>query len=51
MKVDVSDLRIQPAYGPAQAARYLRVLAPTPRTWLVGRDYPNGTPPRNKGRS
>ena len=42
MKVDASDLRNQPAYGPAEAARYLRVPAATLRTWLVGRDYPKG---------
>lgn len=34
------DLRDQPAYGPAEAARYLRLPAATLRTWLVGRDYP-----------
>ena len=42
MKVDASDLRNQPAYGPAEAARYLRLPAATLRTWLVGRDYPKG---------
>ena len=36
----VSDLRNQPAYDPAEAARYLRLPAATLRTWLVGRDYP-----------
>jgi uncharacterized protein (DUF433 family) len=41
-KVDASDLRNQPAYGPAEAARYLRLPAATLRTWLVGRDYPSG---------
>lgn len=40
MKADVSDIRYQPAYGPAEAARYLRLPAATLRTWLVGRDYP-----------
>ena len=42
MKVDVQDIRYQPAYGPAEAARYLRLPAATLRTWLVGRDYPKG---------
>lgn len=42
MKVDVNDIRHQPAYGPAEAARYLRLPAATLRTWLVGRDYPKG---------
>jgi len=34
------DIRNQPAYGPAEAARYLRLPAATLRTWTVGRDYP-----------
>ena len=34
------ELRDQPAYGPAEAARYLRLPSATLRTWLVGRDYP-----------
>lgn len=42
MKVDASDLRNRPAYGPAEAARYLRLPAATLRSWLVGRDYPRG---------
>ena len=42
MKVDASDLRNQPADGPAETARYLRLPAATLRTWLVGRDYPRG---------
>ena len=42
MKADVHDIRHQPAYGPAEAARYLRLPAATLRTWLVGRDYPKG---------
>lgn len=42
MKIDASDIRNQPAYGPAEAARYLRLPAATLRTWLVGRDYPKG---------
>ena len=40
MKPNASDLRDQPAYGPGEAARYLRVPPATLRTWLVGRDYP-----------
>ena len=42
MKADASNLRNQPAYGPAEAARYLRLPAATLRTWLIGRDYPKG---------
>ena len=42
MKAGASDIRNQPAYGPAEAARYLRLPAATLRTWLVGRDYPKG---------
>lgn len=42
MKVDTSDIRNQPAYGPAEAARYLRLPAATLRTWVIGRDYPKG---------
>ena len=42
MKADTHDIRHQPAYGPAEAARYLRLPAATLRTWLVGRDYPKG---------
>ncbi len=40
MKAATSDLRNQPAYGPAEAARYLRLAPATLRTWLVGREYP-----------
>ena len=40
MKEKGSDIRDQPAYGPAEAARYLRLPAATLRTWFVGRDYP-----------
>lgn len=43
MKADTSDIRNQPAYGPAEAARYLRLPAATLRTWLVGRAYRRGT--------
>jgi hypothetical protein len=42
MKADASDTRNQPAYGPAEAARYLRLAAATLRTWLIGRAYPKG---------
>jgi uncharacterized protein (DUF433 family) len=42
MKAEASDIRDQPAYGPAEAARYLRLPAATLRTWLVGRAYPKG---------
>ena len=42
MKADTSDIRNQPAYGAAEAARYLRLPAATLRTWLVGREYPRG---------
>ena len=42
MKADTSDIRNQPAYGAAEAARYLRLPAATLRTWLVGREYPKG---------
>lgn len=40
MKAAHIDLRNQPAYGPAEAARYLRLPSATLRTWLVGRAYP-----------
>ncbi len=40
MKAATSDLRNQPAYGPAEAARYLRLAPATLRTWLLGREYP-----------
>lgn len=40
MKPDARDIRNRPAYGPAEAARYLRLPAATLRSWLVGRDYP-----------
>lgn len=42
MKANASGIRHQPAYGPAEAARYLRLPAATLRTWLVGRRYPKG---------
>jgi uncharacterized protein (DUF433 family) len=42
LSTNASDIRNQPAYGPAEAARYLRLPAATLRTWLVGRKYPKG---------
>jgi uncharacterized protein (DUF433 family) len=42
MKPPARDLRNQPAYGPAEAARYLKLPAATRRSWTVGRDYPKG---------
>ncbi len=37
------DLRHQPAYTLAEAARYLKVAPATLRSWVVGRPYPKGT--------
>lgn len=37
-----NDLRNQPAYGVAEASRYLKLPAATLRTWLIGREYPKG---------
>lgn len=37
-----TNLRDQPAYGLAEAARYLKLPAATLRSWVVGRDYPKG---------
>lgn len=34
------DLRDQAAYGLAEAARYLKLPAPTLRSWVAGRAYP-----------
>lgn len=42
MSTQATDIRHQPAYGPAEAARYLRLPAATLRSWLVGREYPKG---------
>lgn len=42
MKTAAHDVRNRPAYGPAEAARYLKLPAATLRTWLLGRDYPKG---------
>ena len=35
-----TDLRDQPAYGLAEAARYLKLPTPTLRSWVAGRAYP-----------
>jgi hypothetical protein len=40
MNARAQDIRHQPAYGPAEAARCLPLPAATLRTWLVGRRYP-----------
>lgn len=37
---DKSDIRHQPAYTLAEAARYLKLPQATLRAWAVGRDYP-----------
>jgi uncharacterized protein (DUF433 family) len=37
---DKSDVRHQPAYTLAEAARYLKLPQATLRAWAVGRDYP-----------
>jgi uncharacterized protein (DUF433 family) len=37
-----NDLRNQPAYTLAEAARYLKVASATLRSWVVGRPYPRG---------
>jgi len=34
------DPRLAPAHTIAQAAHYLKIPAPTVRSWVVGRDYP-----------
>ena len=36
------QLRDQPAYGLAEAARYLKLPAATLRSWVIGRTYPRG---------
>lgn len=36
------DIRDQPAYSLAEAARYLKVAPATLRSWVVGRRYPRG---------
>jgi uncharacterized protein (DUF433 family) len=37
------DPRLVPAYSIAQASHYLRIPAPTVRSWVLGRDYPRTT--------
>lgn len=37
-----ADLRNQPAYSVAEAARYLKVAPATLRSWVAGRPYPKG---------
>jgi len=37
------DLRDQAAYGLAEAARYLKLPAPTLRSWVAGRAYPKAS--------
>jgi hypothetical protein len=34
------DPRLAPAYSIVQAAHYLKIPAPTVRSWVLGRDYP-----------
>lgn len=36
------DIRNQPAYTVAEAARYLKVAPATLRSWVIGRPYPKG---------
>jgi uncharacterized protein (DUF433 family) len=38
-----TDIRNQPAYSVAEAARYLKVAPATLRSWFVGRPYPKGS--------
>lgn len=38
----MTDIRNQPAYTVAEAARYLKVAPATLRSWVVGRPYPKG---------
>jgi len=38
--VQSTDLRDQPAYTLAEAARYLKLPAATLRSWVAGRPYP-----------
>lgn len=37
-----TDIRNQPAYSVAEAARYLKLAPATLRSWLAGRPYPRG---------
>lgn len=41
--VSKTDIRSQPAYTVAEAARYLKVAPATLRSWIVGRPYPTGS--------
>jgi hypothetical protein len=36
----MADPRLAPAYTIAEAGRYLKIPAPTVRSWVMGRDYP-----------
>lgn len=38
-----TEIRDQPAYTVAEAARYLKLAPATLRSWIVGRPYPRGT--------
>jgi uncharacterized protein (DUF433 family) len=40
--MDIQDIREFPAYGIADAARYLHMPAATLRSWVLGRTYPKG---------
>lgn len=40
--IQTTDLREQPAYALAEAARYLKLPPATLRSWTVGRPYPKG---------
>ena len=42
MRTQNISLRDQPAYGVAEAARYLKLPAATLRSWVAGRAYPKG---------
>ena len=42
MRTQNIQLRDQPAYGLAEAARYLKLPAATLRSWVIGRTYPRG---------
>ena len=42
MRNPSGNLRDQPAYGVAEAARYLKLPAATLRSWVAGRAYPKG---------
>jgi len=44
---DAHDIRTEPAYGLAEAARYLKLSPGTLRSWAIGRHYPTA---RGRGR-